>query len=1235
MTFIKLHFRSENLKPFYSRALPEKEELLSNVFLSREKVDEVIEHNLRIILSYNGKDRFYTSEAEGEKGKLRQVKGFKTWVWYFFHKRREDQKTQQTILPAIREISDFLHEQKESKQEISDQEFLNEPTEFDRRMCTYRYILPRLFDKKGPIGSLPQNIFNLSMLEKEDPLSVMNLPRDMVRVCYKLGKDKKVFFDVPSKELAQKNLIPYFKSSLYFRDEIAQDNLYQLFMSQKGDRLRAIPIKKKQNTKDVIVGYRIEKVSSLFGCIGYAFKNLLGGEDKKVKLTIQHTFTCWNEELNKLPSSEDEQNLSKHAKKQDALKVQSYVIRDLFEKNPYFRNHSLSKGTRLSLLALKENIVRLAFSVEERCKYLDLKTDKFHLLFAEEEPLLRIYQIKTGTSKDNYNLYKLFKRKKGTIYRYDEKMEKLRKIKGLWGRLKYLILKTKEQKKVKDCIKTTLASLNEVFETEAQHYLDHDLIYNIIFKQYLFGKGTMARMSPRVYNRSAIPESASETALQNFLFPKYIKKQRRLIMSLEGLKSELHLKKYPKIEMMKEVLIAGNQDHLEDFTRDFINDSVGYFVEREFVQTAFFELIYAEFQLAQQLGLRMKNIGKGGSGGARYAFNRYGNKILVIKPGDEGPYGINNPKWYAPIKQIFSSGPRSLRGNFEPTSEMLSEKWQRFSPSFVPPTVKKQIQSDQFINMTSKPSSAQLFVEGCESIGSFFGISKKFNYLPRPFVRYLYEKLPNNRLAKWLNPKLSRIPTLDSALLDRIALHNYLVGDIDCHFDNILVKKVNEKNLSPVVDLMTPVGPETTFFFPISKDKIEEFVHTLFKPGQLNSPCDAKTFKEKVRRFLSNKKNEDAPLSHQQQLLQSLFITGTARERVWNNNRWESKKFKISLIKHDGGAGFPHCHPSGYIETRFRYLFEVLPQFKEKFFPERLHKPSDHCELSNVEKKVWESFFKDRYAMDPYCQTGKGKSEMMIKVFRLMAKKMDKQRYPLPEGKMIEKMTFSELLDYFGDQPECLPDDAEIVKSFPKPTPRFGSLLFKNHELYCNSLKKLLYVQLKDSLQCNSLYKELFSDKDLIDAWMREIIKTTFQMKGPSIGGSQKEKILEKIVAKKTELAGETNLNGMKLNDKQNFFSKQHLIVQKKFIKKNTRFHLERLEGVIRTSLERWIMMQYAIEKNTIKRELFKNRSCKSTHKMLEKIHEDRDFNFSLISQPIIDFFKVEKDSSVAEKKDI
>lgn len=622
--------------------------------------------------------------------------------------------------------------------------------------------------------------------------------------------------------------------TIAFADEKKTHNLLALFTRKKGTLFRVDKEKKLVEVK---------------GCREWLrYKWNEKKNRAEVKAAIDAALAEFNDFLSRLQDQ----------------KVAEVAAKYLFDKRARFGigrlgktlyNHKLLKCDNLfSKYLLPKNTVRLKLSDRQ---FFDMTSEKF-----AGKTLPFPLQMDLGNETINHNFKKLLKRKKGQIYQVDDK-GKLVKVSSC---LKYRWNKQKNEKKVQQVVTDVVTQLDAyIAKTEMTE------IHQLVMKQLFSTNGSFCRMSQKTFNRGAIKAGS---ALENCLNVALNEEKEKGVYE-----ENLTAKRDQLVLALKE---------LRDSKEEQLNEC------KKKVEKAFLDLAVAELKFAQKLGVDLRRITLGGSGGARFGYARDGRKILVVKPEDEGPLGVNNPQWYARLKRLLITPKSCLEGNSEPMAERDSWLWDRcFNIWSVPPTDVRYVASANFAGNRYKECSVQMYISDVETLGEYVGISPRISWLPRRFLRWKSGSSENTGLfsifGKGETRKKELMTKLPKHLLERVAIHNFGIEDIDCHLDNILVKMTTPSQKKTLLDRL--------FAHDISvQDKeIETLVQTLFESD------------------------------HNQELLSNLLHS----EPV--NINGETKK--IALIKHDGGASNPRLHPSwwDYLSLRFKHLFEVLPHFEEGF----------------------------------------------------------------------------------------------------------------------------------------------------------------------------------------------------------------------------------------------------------------------------------------------------------------
>ncbi len=377
--------------------------------------------------------------------------------------------------------------------------------------------------------------------------------------------------------------------------------------------------------------------------------------------------------------------------------------------------------------------------------------------------------------------------------------------------------------------------------------------------------------------------------------------------------SLFHRKLIEKGSLLEQVL--DDQSILLDARKRFENAELPTenesFTKKRDRERALLEYANAEQTFAHRLGIPLKPISTGGSGGARKYYDREGRPdieelkwkhvLSVVKPEDEGPHGVNNPQKYAKIKRLFVSTKPALKGNSEGLAEQESYALDRaFDLNIVPPTDFLHVESPQFFGPTLKECSVQLFVENAVSLKDYFGIPGWIHFRSREYQRrYLenYFNHPNRKhLKDLLEDKSFRF------LLEKVAFHDFATENLDCHLENVLIVEIPVNGKDP-------------------KDRsIQEFL------------------KSSLGHIIVKKNGVDT---------------------------------YIALVKHDGGASNPHKHPTEGLSLRNKHLFEILPPFKESFSDEM--KKLFEKNKGNIYEVLVEKLYRQLKKMDEHLKIIKEK----------------------------------------------------------------------------------------------------------------------------------------------------------------------------------------------------------------------------------------------------------------------
>lgn len=622
----------------------------------------------------------------------------------------------------------------------------------------------------------------------------------------------------------------YRVKDLALKDEKVKHNLTKLFEREKGTLFRV------DNGKLVeVVGW--------MDWLSYRWN--LKAEEEKVRSVIDQTLNYFD-------------GLLLRVEKKNAP-IARLAARVLFSKTSFkgigrlskalYNEELLKSGNTLSKYLTPADTIRLQFGGK---RYLDLTSSKFE---GKDFPFL--LDMDLGDPVANHNFWMLLKREKGQLYQVDHTGMLVEQ-----ARCCYCCNKTENEKKVQAAVEGVLQQLNAYCSK-----VKGSEVHHLVMEKIFYPGSPFSNLNRRILQRAKLNEDSDLIAV---LSPSY----RR--------------HKQEHADALKEI---------RDAPTEATKEAAMHRLER-----ALIELTDSMALISQRFGIELKRIGDGGSGGARVAYDLYGNKILVVKPGDEGPYGVNNPSKFAWLKRLILSGRACLLENSEPMAEVDSWLWDRnFGVWSVPPTYIRYVYSSDFVGTHYKECSLQMFVANndgtnCETLGQYVGVSPKIHWYPRGFLRWYCGSKSDLGLFGLLGHRERRseelLNKLPVNLMEKAALHDMGTENIDCHFENILVKVSN-------------VPAEKTLM-----DRIFEGDRTI-----TDEAIDAY-----MNQFFHKKKH--------QEILDHLL----ASERVVVGG----KEQKVTLVKHDGGSSNPSKHPSSYdyLSLRFKHLFEVLPHFEEPFSEE-------------------------------------------------------------------------------------------------------------------------------------------------------------------------------------------------------------------------------------------------------------------------------------------------------------
>lgn len=511
---------------------------------------------------------------------------------------------------------------------------------------------------------------------------------------------------------------------------------------------------------------------------------------------------------------------------------------------------------------------------------------------------MRRLKINFETWGKNENLWRLLTRRQGEGLRVNAR--------GFLGRAQLSSLSKKEKQAVQDLVNRTLSKLIRDFEA-----VKMNRIHKIVL-EHIFTKSPLTQMSRKMYDRSVIQEGSK---LQKRLKPEYAAQKAKL------------------------------EDALKNFNDNFGREAqesarVAMESTRVAIADELIRLSDCERELAQVLGLELKPVAEGGSGGAVYARDRLGHKIQVIKRTDAGPFGPNNKSWTAWFKSFFISQRPCLDGNSEPLAEY---DCYRLDSCFihlhlVPPTKMGDVQSASFDNEKIH-CSIQMWIDGCKTLSEYLDFNAHF--LPRSFLRWYFDDEKYE----------SKLP---QGLMERVGILDFLSENIDTHLENVLVKVLDDKKEDDVLDRLLK-GEE------IAKEEIAEFVFHLFSNKEthkkyakilphslmkllivhedfdkhLDAILEILLDERRVDDFLDRLFDKDKTVHPEEitNFVNQLFSRNWHQkllERLFPSETTKSGK-RVLLVKHDGGSSNPHSHPTSWdlLSLRFKHFIEVLPSFKK------------------------------------------------------------------------------------------------------------------------------------------------------------------------------------------------------------------------------------------------------------------------------------------------------------------
>lgn len=349
-------------------------------------------------------------------------------------------------------------------------------------------------------------------------------------------------------------------------------------------------------------------------------------------------------------------------------------------------------------------------------------------------------EIRFEDSITEHNLVKLFSREKGTRF-YVDSQNKLCCLNGFFQRLWYWFNKSKIENQVSQAVARVVSQLTPERITCLNQAGMHDKA--VFLSTFYFEK--MASLSQRIFDRSLIPESVEDQLMPS------------LAISKNLLKSSL-------TRILDKKLLKEQR----------------YFAKVEAVR------------LALNLGIDFERLSDGSSG-AYLGRNRLGQALIIFKPNDEEPFAQNTPKPITRIKNIFKVAfpvfrtHQNVQGNQGYLAEVgASIVDDHLNLNIVPKTHVETFLSKAFQSLNSplsfsspipvaKVGSCQLFKKHCRTADEYFEIPS----LASAFCYSFFINRNRNKILK----------TLPQALFEKLVILDFIIGNLDRHGSNWLIKK--------------------------------------------------------------------------------------------------------------------------------------------------------------------------------------------------------------------------------------------------------------------------------------------------------------------------------------------------------------------------------------------------------------------------------------------------------------
>lgn len=626
---------------------------------------------------------------------------------------------------------------------------LESKDEADREV--YITVMRYFFSKQGPLAHYKH------LIDEGTTLDRYLLPENAVKLHFGDSKFLTVIYQ------KFQRLHSRFPETIELGDQVSNHNLWMLLKRRKGESFY------------IDSEGCLQTLSSLRDRAFFIWNK--SDQQQKIQQAVTKTIQLFDTFLG--PKLKDPES-------QEIVKVYRHALK--YFLNPkgtlgslpseVFDRGSINPEGNIARLLMPEGSVKLKIGAGRYINYISsqLKT-------IQDLPF--ILDLTLDSDETNHNLNMLMRRGKGTIFALEE--GKFIPVSGhFWNK--------DHQDQIKEKITHVLLELEKNLNKQDQKGQD---VLKVLITELFQKEGCMTRLSASVLDRGAIKEGSEIEKTLNQDLSKAREELVDAILGCERLFSITGADRNAVTQFVGKLFESENNQKLlkQFFNLTDIDDE-----ERKSLQTVekkFMNLTFAEFLFAQSLGIELKGVSDGGSGGARYAYDRFGHKILVIKPGDEGPHGINNPQWYARLKQLFVSPHFCLNGNSESLAEEDSYVMDRFFKFYiVPPTDLRRVESKTFHGeIHDKECSVQMFVKDCKPLADHLGVSYYLQNLPRSFFRWLMGGKYNPQTDNtWLANVFGRVKRHEEFLnkipqdiFEKLVLHNFLTEDIDGHFGNALV----------------------------------------------------------------------------------------------------------------------------------------------------------------------------------------------------------------------------------------------------------------------------------------------------------------------------------------------------------------------------------------------------------------------------------------------------------------